>query len=244
MLIYAKTDIGKAREMNQDFIYVSQNMGDINLCILADGMGGYKGGEIASSLATLSAKEYIEKNINNIKLNYDNILELIKNAMDFANIAVHQKGLESEELEQMGTTLEICLVYDNKMYIGHIGDSRIYRIRKNIIRRITTDHSYVETLVKDGKITREEAFYHPKKNMLIKALGCTEKIEPDIAIKEFLPGDIILMCSDGLTNMLKEEEIYKIIKEDEENACSNLVLRANERGGLDNISVILISSKD
>ena len=128
------------------------------------------------------------------------------------------------------------------MYIGHIGDSRIYRIRKNIIRRITTDHSYVETLVKDGKITREEAFYHPKKNMLIKALGCTEKIEPDITVKEFLPGDIILMCSDGLTNMLKEEEIYKIINEDKEKACSNLISKANEHGGLDNISVILISS--
>ncbi|MBO4816323.1 MAG: Stp1/IreP family PP2C-type Ser/Thr phosphatase [Clostridia bacterium] len=244
MLVYAKTDIGKAREMNQDFIYVSNNLGDIKLCILADGMGGYKGGEIASSLATLTAKEYIEKNINNIELEYENILDLIKKAMEYANLAVHQKGMEIEELEQMGTTLEICLVYNNKMYIGHIGDSRIYRIRKNIIRRITTDHSYVETLVKDGTITREEAFYHPKKNMLIKALGCTENIEPDITIKEFLPGDEILMCSDGLTNMLKEDEIYNIIKEDEENACSNLISKANERGGLDNISVILISSRN
>lgn len=244
MLIYAKTDIGKAREMNQDFIYVSQNMGDIQLCILADGMGGYKGGEIASSLATLSAKEYIEKNINNIELEYENILNLIKKAMDYANVSVHQKGMQIEELEQMGTTLEICLIYNNKMYIGHIGDSRIYRIRKNIIRRITTDHSYVETLVKDGTITREEAFYHPKKNMLIKALGCTEKIEPDITIKEFLPGDVILMCSDGLTNMLKEDEIYNIIREDEENACGKLISKANELGGFDNISVILISSKD
>ena len=244
MLVYAKTDIGKAREMNQDFIYVSDNLGDIKLCILADGMGGYKGGEVASSLATLSAKEYIEKNINNIELNSENILSLIKNAMEFANVTVHQKGLLIEELEQMGTTLEICLVYNSKMYIGHIGDSRIYRIRKNIIRRITTDHSYVETLVKDGTITREEAFYHPKKNMLIKALGCTDKIEPDITVKEFLQGDIILMCSDGLTNMLKEEEIYNIIKEDVENACSKLVSKANEHGGLDNISVILISSKD
>ena len=175
MLVYAKTDIGKAREMNQDFIYVSDNLGDIKLCILADGMGGYKGGEVASSLATLSAKEYIEKNINNIELNSENILSLIKNAMEFANVTVHQKGLLIEELEQMGTTLEICLVYNSKMYIGYIGDSRIYRIRKNIIRRITTDHSYVETLVKDGTITREEAFYHPKKNMLIKALRMYRK---------------------------------------------------------------------
>ena len=170
MLVFAKTDIGKAREMNQDYIYVSDNLGDIKLCILADGMGGYNGGEIASSLATYCAKVYIEKNIGSINLEDENILDLIKKAMEYANVEVHKKAMEKEELEQMGTTLEICLIYKNKMYIGHIGDSRIYRIRKNIIRRITTDHSYVETLVKDGTITREEAFYHPKKNMLIKAL--------------------------------------------------------------------------
>ena len=175
MLIYAKTDIGKAREMNQDYIYISDNLQDIKLCILADGMGGYKGGEVASKIATCSAKEYIENNILNIELEYQNILDLIKKAMEYANIEVHKKAMEIEELEQMGTTLEICLVYKNKMYIGHIGDSRIYRIRKNIIRRITTDHSYVETLVKDGTITREEAFYHPKKNMLIKALRMHRK---------------------------------------------------------------------
>ena len=142
----------------------------------------------------------------------------------------------------MGSTLEICIIYNNKAYIGHIGDSRIYRIRKNIIRRITTDHSYVEKLVKDGTITREEAFYHPKKNMLMKALGCNESIEPDILVKEFLENDIMLMCSDGLTNMLTEEAIYDIVQEQPETACENLVKRANENGGYDNISVILIKN--
>ena len=102
----------------------------------------------------------------------------------------------------------------------------------------------VEINVKDGTITREEAFYHPKKNMLIKALGCSEKADPDITVKEFLEGDVILMCSDGLTNMLKEDEIYNIIKEDEKEACNKLVEKANESGGLDNISVIVISNKD
>ena len=204
---------------------------------------GYTGGEIASRLATVSAKEYIEKYISTIKLEHDEILDLIKNAMDYANETVKNKGEEIEELEQMGTTLEICLIYKGKMYIGHIGDSRIYRIRKNIIRRLTTDHSYVETLVKDGKITREEAFYHPKKNMLIKALGCTSKIEPDITVKEFLDDDVILMCSDGLTNMIKENEIYDIIDENPDEACDKLVTKANELGGYDNISVIIISNR-
>lgn len=241
MQAYAKTDIGKAREMNQDFIYVSDNIDNIRLCILADGMGGYKGGEIASNLATISARNYIEGNIKEIDLeNPEGIQKLIKKAMEYANQAVYEKSKENEELDQMGTTLEICLIYDNKIYIGHIGDSRIYRIRKNIIRRITTDHSYVETLVKDGTITREEAYYHPKKNMLIKALGCTNYIEPDITLKGFLEDDIILMCSDGLTNMLKEEEIYNIIKADTKNACTSLIQRANELGGYDNISVIIV----
>lgn len=242
MRVYAKTDIGKARQMNQDFYYISQKNEDMCLCILADGMGGYNGGEIASSLATNSAKEYIEENFDKIEHTEKEVMNLIKYAMEYANKAVLEKSKENEELEQMGTTLEICIIYNGKAYIGHIGDSRIYRIRKNIIRRITTDHSYVEKLVKDGTITREEAFYHPKKNMLMKALGCNEAIEPDIMVKEFLEKDIILMCSDGLTNMLTEEAIYNIVQEEPKTACEKLVKKANENGGYDNISVILIKN--
>ena len=244
MRAYAKTDIGKAREMNQDFYYVSEERNGMKLCILADGMGGYKGGEIASSLATASARLYIEERFDKIELTTENIQELIRDAMDYANEIVYKKSKENEELEQMGTTLEICIMYGNKVYIGHIGDSRIYRIRKNIIRRITTDHSYVETLEKDGTITREEAFYHPRKNMLMKALGCGENIEPDITAKGFLPGDIILMCSDGLTNMIQEEEIYKIINNNLEDACDKLVEKANALGGYDNISIIIVKKDE
>lgn len=242
MQSYAKTDIGKERQINQDFIYNSKNLDNIKLCILADGMGGYKGGEVASSLATISARDYIEKGLQKIDLEEEQIQILIKEAMDYANKTVYTKSKENKELEQMGTTLEICLIYKNKVYIGHIGDSRIYRIRKNIIRRMTTDHSYVETLIKDGTITREEAFYHPKKNMLMKALGCTENIEPDVIMKGFIEEDIILMCSDGLTNMLQEEEIYNIIMQNED-ATELLIKKANEYGGYDNISVIIIKNK-
>lgn len=244
MRAYAKTDIGKAREMNQDFYYVSKENNGMRLCILADGMGGYKGGEIASSLATASARLYIEEKFKFIDPTVENIQDLIKKAMEYANEVICEKAKTNEELEQMGTTLEICIMYGNKVYMGHIGDSRIYRIRRNIIRRITTDHSYVETLVKDGTITREEAFYHPRKNMLMKALGCADNIEPDITAKGFLPGDIILMCSDGLTNMLKEEEIYNIIRNDIETCCERLVQKANELGGYDNISVIVVEKEE
>ena len=205
-------------------------------------MGGYNGGEIASCLATVSAKNYILDNFDKIGKEKEDIMQLIKKAMEYANEVVVQKSKEKEELEQMGTTLEICLIYNNRAYIGHIGDSRIYRIRKGIIKRITTDHSYVQELVNDGKITKEEAFYHPKKNMLVKAIGCYSFIEPDVMVKGFLKEDIIFMCSDGLTNMISEEEIYKIITENTEQAADILIERANNLGGYDNISVIILEN--
>ena len=160
--------------------------------------------------------------------------------MQYANKIVYEKAIQSEELKNMGTTLDICLIYQNKAYISHIGDSRIYRIRKEFMRKLTKDHSYVQQLVDEGKITKEESMNHPKKNMLIKALGCTEYIEPDTMIKAFLKGDIILMCTDGLTNMVKEEEIYNIIKTNNINPSEELVKKANENGGLDNITAVII----
>ena len=153
---------------------------------------------------------------------------------------VYEKSKEIKELEGMGTTLEVCLIYNNRVYIGHVGDSRIYRIRKESIRKLTVDHSYVQQLVKDGTITKEEAYNHPKKNMLMKALGCTAYVEPDVMVKGFIKDDILLMSSDGLTNMLKDEEIYNIIKENPELASEKLVQKANELGGYDNITVVII----
>lgn len=140
----------------------------------------------------------------------------------------------------MGTTLDICFIYNNKIYIGHVGDSRVYRIRGELIRKLTKDHSYVQQLVEDGKITREEANHHPKKNMLTKALGCTAYVEPDIRARNLEPGDILVMCSDGLTNMVEEKEIYQVIKENPETAPQTLANLANNAGGYDNITVITI----
>ncbi len=240
MKVFAKSDVGKARDMNEDFYYIANDEDFLKLYILADGMGGYNGGEIASRLATSSVKSYIESNFNEIEHTKENIADLIKNAIEYANMVVYEKSKESEELENMGTTLEVCLIYNNKAFIGHIGDSRIYRIRKNIIRKLTQDHSYVQELVNDGTITKEEAVHHPKKNMLMKALGCTPFIEPDITIKGFLKDDIIVICSDGLTNMINEQEIYNIIVQDVTNSSTNLVNRANELGGYDNITVLVI----
>lgn len=242
MRVFAKTDIGKMRNMNQDCIYVSSEEDSIKLYILADGMGGYNGGEIASNLAVESVKNYVKNYFASIQLDRDSILQFLKEAMEYANRMVYQKSREEESLEEMGTTLEICLIYGNKVFIAHIGDSRVYRVRKNFIRRLTTDHSYVEKLVKDGTITREQAYTHPKKNMLIQALGCGLEIQPEIMVKGFLKEDVLVICSDGLTNMVSENEIYGILRTDIEKANEVLVSRANENGGLDNISVIIVEN--
>lgn len=240
MKVFAKSDIGKARDTNEDFYYISQDEDILKLYILADGMGGYNGGEIASRIATIAVKGYIESNFTQIEHTKENILDLIKNSIEYANMVVYEKAKENKDLINMGTTLEVCLIYNNKAFIGHVGDSRIYRIRKGIIRKLTEDHSYVQELVNDGTITKEEAKNHPKKNMLMKALGCTPFVEPDITIKGFLKDDIIVICSDGLTNMVSDEEIYNTVTENINDSSNTLINRANELGGYDNITVIII----
>ncbi len=240
-MVFAKTDIGKVREINQDYYYTSEENSIPKLCILADGMGGYKGGEVASKLAVDSARKYIENNFSNNFSEKEEILKLIGNAVEYANMVVYEKSKEVQELEGMGTTLEVCLIYNNKAYIGHVGDSRIYRIRKDVIRKLTKDHSYVQQLVEDKKITREEAKIHPKKNMLTRALGCTPYVEPDLRARNFEKGDIFIMCSDGLTNMVEEKRIYELVKQDINTAAGNLINEANSAGGYDNITVIIIN---
>ena len=239
---YAKTDKGQIREMNQDYYYISNSLDEVQLYLLADGMGGYNGGEIASKLAVETSKNYIINNFKEIPKDRESIIQLIGSSMEYANMVVFEKSRETKELQGMGTTLEICLIYNNKAYIGHIGDSRIYRIRKEFIRKLTTDHSYVQKLVKEGTITKEEAAHHPQKNMLMKALGCNAFIEPDVMVKGFLKDDILIMCSDGLSNMIDQETIYRFASKDIEQAPKDLVKLANEKGGYDNITIVVIKN--
>ncbi len=239
---YAKSDIGKVREINQDYYYISDSIDEIQLYMLADGMGGCNGGEIASKLAIQTAKSYIENNFKEIDKDKESIVQLVGSAMEYANMIVYEKSKESKELEGMGTTLEICLIYNSKAFIGHVGDSRIYRIRKEFMRKLTQDHSYVQKLVKDGTITQEEAVHHPQKNMLIKALGCNAFVEPDVMVKGFLKDDIIVMCSDGLSNLVAHEDIFQFTKKDIERAPKQLIELANKHGGYDNITVVVIKN--
>ena len=239
---YAKSDVGKVREINEDAFYIYNSLDEVQLYMLADGMGGYNGGEIASKLAIQSAKNYIENNFKEIEKDKDSIIQLIGSSIEYANMVVYEKAKENKELSGMGTTLEVCLIYNNRAFIGHVGDSRIYRIRKEFMRKLTQDHSYVQKLVKDGTITQEEAAHHPQKNMLMKALGCNAFVEPDVMVKGFLKDDILIMNSDGLTNLVSQEEMFKEAKKNIEQATKNLVQMANDNGGYDNITVIIIKN--
>ena len=239
---YAKSDKGKVREINEDYFYISTSLDEVQLYILADGMGGYNGGEIASKLAVQTAKNYIENNFKETEKDRDSIIQLLGSSMEYANMVVYEKAKENPELQGMGTTLEICLIYNNKVYIGHVGDSRIYRIRKQFIRKLTQDHSYVQKLVKEGTITNEQAAHHPQKNMLMKALGCNAFLEPDVMVKGFLKDDILIICSDGLTNLVDQQTIYEMASKNIEQATKDLVNLANDRGGYDNITVVVIKN--
>jgi len=238
--VYGITNKGIVRTQNQDYIYVSENE-KYKLYIIADGMGGANAGDIASSKATEIAKEYI---INNYTEEDSlDIKEMLRNALGFANKEIYELSIKNPEYEGMGTTIIILLIIGNKIYIGHIGDSSLYRIRKNVIRKITKDHTYVQKLLDNKEITKQEAQNHPKRHMLTKVLGCESFVEPDIIVKKIEDEDYILMCTDGLTNMIKDREIYNIIKEKQDCklAVETLVDLANDRGGFDNISVILIN---
>ena len=201
-------------------------------------------GEIASTTAISAIKSDINENIYDIELVEDQINDLIRGAISRANKEIYEIAEKDETYKGMGTTVILAITFGNRVYIGHIGDSRLYRIRKNIIRQLTTDHSYVQALLKEGTITKEQAYNHPQKNILLKVVGCEPYIEPDILVKGFLKDDVLLMCTDGLTNMLTNEEIFNIItneKNNLENVCKHLIDAANEKGGNDNISVILVS---
>ena len=239
---YARTDKGNVRENNEDYFYISNSLDEVKLYLLADGMGGYNGGEIASKLAVQTAKNYIENNFKDIEKDKDSIIQLLGSSMEYANMVVYEKSKETPELQGMGTTLEICLIYNNKAYIGHVGDSRIYRVRKQFIRKLTQDHSYVQKLVKEGTITKEQAEHHPQKNMLMKALGCNAFVEPDVMVKGFLKDDIIIMCSDGLSNLVDQETIYEMASKNIEQGTKDLVQLAKDRGGYDNITVVIIKN--
>lgn len=245
MRFYGLTDRGKQRENNEDCIYVSNVTDDLKFFIVADGMGGANAGEIASKDALGSIEGYIKAEFPKITPEKEEIEALINKAIKRANKYIFEKSKAIPEYKGMGTTIAVVLIFRGKAYIGSVGDSRVYRFRKHVIRQLTKDHSYVQELVKEGTITKEEARNHPQKNVLLKVLGVEKNVEPDVFSKGFVKDDIILICTDGLTNMLEEKDIYETVMRHRsylKEACKALIDNANMLGGFDNISVVLISN--
>ncbi len=241
MEIYSCTDKGKVRENNEDSYFIPNKELGINVFVLSDGMGGYNGGEIASKTAIEGTSKYI---INNYDITFNeknDILALVRGAIEYANMLVYEKASQNPDISNMGATIDVSLIIKDDIYIGHAGDSRIYRVRNNTIRKLTKDDSFVQKLIDDGKITKEDSLVHPDKNMITKAIGMSKLVEPTTKIHKFIKGDILLMCSDGLTNMVKEEEIKEILLDKRiVNPAEELVRKANLNGGKDNITVIVI----
>ena len=232
MIYSAKTDKGIVRENNEDFLFVGDN-----LLIIADGMGGHNAGEVASRLAVETAVSVIEGSRSNYK-------GKIKEAVKEANKRVREMAIDDRE--GMGTTFDVCIYDSGKLYIGHIGDSRVYIIRDGKAIKITEDHSYVEMLVAKGEITKEEAANYPMKNMITRAIGVGESVECDFYETEIMSEDKVVLCTDGLTNMVREDRIAEVITREAnlEEAVEILVKEALDAGGKDNITIIAAKNFD
>lgn len=240
MITGAATDPGKVRGTNQDY-YLVQDSGKYGLFIVADGMGGHNGGEVASRASVLHVRDFIEQAWDRGEYGADR-LRLIKDALAAANRAVFDLAAGDEHLRGMGTTLSMALTADRMLYTGHIGDSRIYLFRDNGLVKLTEDHSLVAELIRNGSITPEEGDNHPQKNIITRALGTGIDIEADLSEREIRDGDILLLCTDGLTNMLSCDDMLELcVSIDEPQLlCNRLVEEANNRGGKDNITVIAV----
>lgn len=201
---------------------------------MADGMGGHRAGDYASRLCVETMVQSLEKSAHKTPVS------LFEEAVTAANKAVFEESASHVEYEGMGTTVVACTLEENTLYIANIGDSRLYLIRDGI-EQITDDHSLVEEMVKQGNITESEARIHPQKNIITRALGINEEVQADFFEIDVEQGDVIMLCSDGLSNMIEDEDMEYIVKNSDtlQTAAESLVARANENGGNDNITVVL-----
>ncbi len=233
------TDPGKIRERNEDCVTIVENPAHEILMCVADGMGGHKDGEIASNIAIT----HISKRFASISSvgNKEDAINWIQSTVSEANALIFKYVAEHPESTGMGTTVVLAILTPSFLLFGNIGDSSGYVIKNNKLHKITVDHTLVNLLVKSGDLTLEEAKDHPRKNVLMKALGANTNVEIDIFNVE-LNIEGIMLCSDGLTNMLTEEQITKVLNSDSsiEDKLNKLIFKANNRGGNDNISVALL----
>ncbi|MFN3431076.1 MAG: Stp1/IreP family PP2C-type Ser/Thr phosphatase [Candidatus Sericytochromatia bacterium] len=237
MRVGSLTDIGKVREINQDSFAVDMDHG---LFIVADGMGGHAAGEKASQTAVQIITERLGGSVN--ASSNGQLLDALQTAIQDANREIINASMEDSSMRGMGTTATVIVTKSNQIYVGHVGDSRAYLIRNRRIDQITEDHSIVAQLVRARAITPQEAARHPYRNVITRCLGMQVEVEADTQQRELKAGDRLLICSDGLSGLVSDDEMLQMVttSEDPQHTCVDLVNLALERGGSDNITVVLI----
>ena len=238
MRIYSATDVGQKRKMNQDYVFASADpVGNLpNLFVVADGMGGHNAGDYASSHAVGIVVEEIREDAD------FNPVKVIRHAIESANTEIITKAQKDEKMRGMGTTMVAATIVGHYAYVANVGDSRLY-VAGEQIQQITKDHSLVQEMVRMGELNAEEARNHPDKNIITRALGAERTVDVDFFDLKLEPGNVVLMCSDGLSNMVEDDRIGEIISDtdrDLQERGQALISEANRNGGKDNIAIVLI----
>lgn len=243
MQIEFQTSVGRKRKNNQDTVGVYKNKKNITLAIVADGMGGHQAGDTASYLAVTGLGEVWEETMLTQK---DDVCDWLVDHIQEENARIFDQGSINPEMFGMGTTIVSTVILEDGLILAHVGDSRAYIVRDEEIKQLTDDHSLVNELIKTGEISAEMAQNHPKKNILVRSIGVPGEVEVDISLISFKPQDMILLCSDGLTNMLTDDEIKEVMLTDSllKNRVEKLIELANIAGGTDNITVLIIDFDD
>jgi len=242
---HALTDSGLVRSNNEDALAFDANYG---VAVLADGMGGYNAGEVASSMAVVAVKAELVRwlTVNGSRQSSKQVARVIEMSFDEANLAILNASISNPLYAGMGTTLVVGVFLDKRLIVAHLGDSRCYRLRAGVLTQMTKDHSMLQEQVDNGFLTKEQAAYAPGKNMLTRALGVEEVVRVDMHEHAVEPGDLYLMCSDGLTDMMTDKEIALVLTQHSQLAlmATELVNQCNLNGGRDNISVLLVQADD
>lgn len=241
MKIVSKTDIGRLRRTNQDAYATGEITGGVAWAVVCDGMGGANGGNIASSTTVKVISERIAAGFRP-EMSANSIRNLLISAICAANVSVFDMAKSVESLSGMGTTVVAAILTDSALYVAHVGDSRCYVISQHEMTQLTRDHSIVQLMLESGQITPEEAKVHPKKNVITRAIGVEEMVDAEFNEYDLQPEDKVLICTDGLTNFMEQDEIARIIRDENFYEYPNLLIDgANENGGGDNITVVVIS---
>lgn len=235
-MYFGLTNVGNVRKRNEDYIEQYDFNENVHLYVVLDGVGGNSSGDVASKVTGQKVLEYLKKNMD-----VENVTEsIVKEAVQYANKEVYNLSNSNREYRGMGTTISLLLIDKDTAYFVSVGDSRIYSIKEGLVQ-ITEDDTYINALLKDNIINKEEAKNHPQKHMLVNAIGISKNLKCSVFTRKVKPMDKFLLCTDGLTNMLEDKEIFNIItKSKKEKICESLILMANKRGGADNISVMYV----